>query len=151
MNIYTDGATSNNQSEKLRRGGIGVYFGNNDKRNISMEIKENPTNQRMELFACIKALEVCNENNINIYTDSKYTINCITKWYDNWKNNNWKTSKGTDVKNLDLIKKLYDLFKSKNVEFYHVKAHQKTPNDKIKYNHWYGNKMADYLATSSIS
>lgn len=151
MNIYTDGATSNNQSKKLRRGGIGVYFGHNDQRNISMEIQENPTNQRMELYACIKALEVCNDDNINIYTDSKYTINCITTWYDNWKNNNWKTSKGTDVKNLDLIKKLYDLVKSKNVKFYHVKAHQKTPNDKIKYKHWYGNKMADHLATSSIS
>ena len=151
MNIYTDGATSNNQTKNLRRGGIGVYFGDNDKRNVSMEIKENPTNQRMELIACIKALEVSNEQDINIYTDSKYTINSVTTWYAKWKNNNWKTSKGSHVKNLDLIKKLYDLVKSKNVSFYHVKAHQKAPKDKKKYNHWYGNKMADHLATSSIS
>ena len=150
MNIYTDGATSNNQNKKLRKGGIGVFFGDNDNRNISMEIHDNPTNQRMELIACIKALEI-SDKDVNIYTDSQYTINCVTKWYNNWKCNNWKTSKGTDVKNLELIKQLYNLVKSKNVNFYHVKAHQKAPNDKNKYKHWYGNKMADYLATSSIS
>jgi ribonuclease HI len=151
MNIYTDGATSNNQNKHLRKGGIGVFFGDNDNRNISMEIKENPTNQRMELIACIKALELIDESNINIYTDSKYTINCVTLWYNNWKNNNWKTSKGSDVKNLELIKQLYNLVNTKNVNFFHVKAHQKAPSDKNKYKHWYGNKMADYLATSSIS
>jgi len=150
MDIYTDGASSNNQNASLRRGGVGVFFGDNDSRNISMEIKENPTNQRMELLACIKALEICDTNDINIYTDSKYTINCITVWYNNWANNNWKTSKGNLVKNLDLIKKLYNLFKSKNVNFYHIKAHQKAPKNN-NFKHWYGNKMADYLATNSIS
>jgi ribonuclease HI len=152
MNIYTDGSVTNNQTKELRRGGIGVYFADNDSRNVSREIKENPTNQRMELLACIKALEITNNNdNINIYTDSKYTINCVTVWYKNWEINNWKTSKGSEVKNLDLIKKLYNLVNSKNVNFYHVRSHQKEPTDKNKYQHWYGNKMADFLATSSIS
>ncbi len=105
----------------------------------------------MELLACIKALEITNNDNINIYTDSKYTINCVTLWYKNWEINNWKTSKGSEVKNLDLIKKLYNLVNSKNVNFYHVRSHQKEPTDKNKYQHWYGNKMADFLATSSIS
>ena len=36
MDIYIDGATSNNQNEYLRRGGIGVFFGKNDIRNISL-------------------------------------------------------------------------------------------------------------------
>ena len=90
MNIYTDGATSNNQTKKLRRGGIGVYFGHEDERNISMEIKENPTNQRMELTACIKALEISNNSDINIYTDSKYVIDSITKWSINWKKHEWQ-------------------------------------------------------------
>tara|TARA_X000000950_G_C13587161_1_gene525809 strand:+ start:74 stop:523 length:450 start_codon:yes stop_codon:yes gene_type:complete len=148
MDIYIDGATSNNQNKNKRRGGIGVYFGKNDIRNLSLEIIENPTNQRMELCACIKALEIINEKKINIYTDSKYVINCITLWYDNWAKNNWKTSRGFDVKNLDLIKKLYNLVKSKDVNFFHIKAHQKSPDN--NYKHWYGNKMADFLATSSI-
>lgn len=151
MDIYIDGASSNNQNENKRRGGIGVFFGDNDLRNVSIEIKDNPTNQRMELCACIKALEIINDNNqkLNIYTDSKYVINCITLWYDNWAKNNWKTSKGLDIKNLDLIKKLYNLVKSKDVNFFHIKSHQKLPVN--NYKHWYGNKMADFLATSSIN
>ena len=151
MDIYIDGSTSNNQNINKRRGGIGVYFGENDIRNVSIEILDNPTNQRMELSACIKALEIIdgNEKKLNIFTDSKYVINCITLWYNNWEKNNWKTSKGLDVKNLDLIKKLYNLVKSKDVNFFHIKAHQKLPSN--NYKHWYGNKMADYLATSAIS
>ena len=54
MNIYTDGASSHNQHKDKRRGGIGVFFDINDPRNISMEIKENQKNQRMELYDCIK-------------------------------------------------------------------------------------------------
>ncbi len=151
MDIYIDGATSNNQNKNKRRGGIGIYFGENDIRNVSLEILDNPTNQRMELSACIKALEIIdgNEKKLNIFTDSKYVINCITLWYNNWEKNNWKTSKGLDVKNLDLIKKLYNLVKSNDVNFFHIKAHQKLPSN--NYKHWYGNKMADYLATSAIS
>ncbi len=151
MDIYTDGATSNNQYKIKRRGGIGVFFGDDDPRNISYEIKENPTNQRMELSACIKALEEVQDDDINIYTDSKYTINCVTIWFSNWKNNNWKTSTGKDVKNLDLIKKLHNLVNSKNVNFYHIRSHQKEPKDKNERKHWYGNKMADYLATNAIN
>ena len=38
---------------------------------------------------------------------------------------------------------------SKDVSFFHIKAHQKLPVN--NYKHWYGNKMADFLATSSIN
>ena len=44
MDIYIDGATTNNQNKDKRRGGIGVFFGDNDIRNVSLEILNNPTN-----------------------------------------------------------------------------------------------------------
>jgi ribonuclease HI len=150
MNIFTDGSTLNNQCVEKRVGGMGVFFGDNDTRNISKRMKKNATNQRAELKACILALRKCkSEEVINIYTDSKYVIGCMTEWISNWIKNDWKKSDGKEIKNLDLIKKLYSLFSKKNITFYHVKAHQKKPSEPEKYNIWYGNMMADKLATDA--
>jgi len=150
MNIFTDGSTLNNQCAENRVGGMGVFFGDNDIRNISEPMKKNATNQRTELKACILALNKCNsEETINIYTDSKYVIGCMTEWINNWIKNDWKKSDGKKIKNLDLIKELYSLVKSKNIIFYHVKAHQKKPSDPKQYDIWYGNMMADKLATTA--
>ncbi len=151
IDIFTDGSTIFNQIPEKRRGGIGVYFGENDKRNISEEIKYDVTNQRMELLACIEGIKKCNSDEINIYTDSMYVINSITKWIKNWEVNNWKNAKGQDVKNKDLIVKLNMLTTNKKINFFHVKSHQKKPNNNLEYKLWYGNKMADYLATNSIN
>ena len=54
---------------------------------------------------------------MDIYTDSRYLINGITKWVYGWQKNNWKTKKlkkGTgnefeDVLNKDLWQKLVEL------------------------------------------
>ena len=148
--IFTDGSTLNNQDKNKRVGGIGVFYGDNDERNISEILIENPTNQKAELLACIRALENCDKKNIIIYTDSKYVIGCMTEWLDNWKNNNWKNSKGKTIKNLELIKNLDVLCQNNIVKFIHVKAHQKMPNKNTEnYKLWYGNKMADKLATDA--
>ena len=154
MNIFTDGSTLNNQCAEKRIGGIGVYFGDNDSRNISKPLKKNATNQRAELKACIEALKKCKDkldNEINIYTDSKYVIGCMTEWIDNWIKNDWKKSDGKEIKNLKLIKKLHLLIKErkKEVKFYHVKAHKKKPSNDEEVFFWHGNMMADKLATDA--
>ena len=57
INIFTDGSTLNNQTKGKRRGGVGVYFGENDPRNISLSLVEDDinkvTNQVTELLACV--------------------------------------------------------------------------------------------------
>ena len=88
INIFTDGAVPNNQIQGNRNGGIGVFFGNEDSRNISINIKETRdikvTNQVCELLGCIKALETIvttqniGKNEVLIHTDSMYVINSIT-------------------------------------------------------------------------
>ena len=59
--IFTDGSTLNNQTKGDRKGGVGVFFGNDDARNISLPLEETDsnkvTNQVTELLACIKAIE----------------------------------------------------------------------------------------------
>jgi ribonuclease HI len=178
ITVYTDGSTLNNQHKGKRKGGIGVFFADNDVRNKSIpliESKDNKvTNQVSELTACLIAIQTIinnNNNNINnnnnnmddnivcfpikkinitICTDSLYTINCISVWAKNWKKNNWKKRDGKIIENIELIQQIYTHYNDPhyNIVFRHVKAHTSEPvKDHISYNDWYGNMMADKLAT----
>jgi ribonuclease HI len=159
--IFTDGAVPNNQSGGNRKGGIGVFFGIDDSRNISYGLKETSsnkvTNQVCELSACIMGLETIistekiGKRNIIIYTDSMYIINSITKWAKNWEKNNWKKSNNKLIQNDTLIKKLYYLSKNLKVVYKHVKAHTNPPKtDSDEYIEWFGNYMADKLAVQAV-
>jgi ribonuclease HI len=41
---------------------------------------------------------------VQIFTDSQYSIRCVTEWYRGWMKNGWKTSQGEPVTNQDLVK-----------------------------------------------
>jgi len=158
IEIFTDGSTLNNQVKGNRYGGIGVFFGDNDSRNLSIPLKETVkikvTNQVTELTACIKAIEQLTEEDLNkkitIYTDSIYVHNAMKKWAKNWIKNDWKGSTGKVVKNVELMKTLYQLTLKYNVNYVHVKAHRNEPDrDSKQYYYWYGNFMADKLAVEA--
>jgi ribonuclease HI len=160
--IFTDGAVPNNQSKMKNKGGVGVFFGDNDPRNISLTLEATATikvtNQVCETLACIKAIETLvstqriKNRNIIIKTDSMYLVNSMTTWAKNWEKNNWVKADGKPVQNLELIKKLYYLSRNINVTYIHVKAHTKAPPvDSIMYSDYYGNYMADKLATSAAT
>ena len=53
--VYTDGACSNNGS-KYPESGIGIFFGINDKRNLSKRIEWKQTNNTAEISAIIETL-----------------------------------------------------------------------------------------------
>ena len=173
--VYTDGSSLNNQHKGKRKGGIGVFFGDNDIRNKSIPLIESldnkVTNQVAELTACLTALKlVCIEKlvlpkpdfddvsfppkkiNIIICTDSQYSINSISVWAKTWKKNNWKKKDGKIIENLELIKKIHNIYIDPlyNIKFKHIKAHtNKPPMSDPSYNDWYGNMMADKLATDA--
>ena len=161
--IFTDGSTFNNQAKdkSKAKAGVGVFFGNKDKRNISFSLngtKFKKTNQVAEILAIIMAIEtiikteLLNKRKIVIYSDSMYCINIITKWAKNWEKNDWKKSNNKKVENLQLVKKMYYLAKNLNVRMVHVKAHKSEPSkDSKEYFTWYGNMMADKLATKASS
>lgn len=162
-NIFTDGSSSI-KKDNNRFGGVGVYFGENSDNNISEgHVGNNVTNQRMELLACILGIEKIiditkNKNNYwkaNIYSDSMYTINCVTKWAPNWIQLGWRRKVGNNIKdnilNLDLIKKLYMYTKMYPINYIHVRSHQKKPDEESEeYFKWYGNYQADELATGAM-
>jgi ribonuclease HI len=95
----------------------------------------NGTSQRAELTAVIKAVELYGAN-ITIITDSLYSINCFTRWYESWLDTDWKNN---SVKNRDLIE--YGLrLGINNVTFQHIRGH--TGN--------YYNEMADYYCKTYL-
>tara|TARA_B110000977_G_scaffold152114_1_gene193104 strand:+ start:787 stop:1341 length:555 start_codon:yes stop_codon:yes gene_type:complete len=166
--VFTDGSALNNQSKdkSKTRAGVGVFFGESDKRNISFSLNKKKngkyiykkTNQVAEVLAIIMGIEtvinteLLKKRKIIIYTDSMYCINIITKWAKNWEKNSWKKSNGKIVENIELIKKMYYLAVNLKVRMVHVKAHKKEPKkDNSSYFTWYGNMMADKLATSASS
>ena len=157
VNVFTDGSSINNGKKNMyHSGGIGVYI-EDTKEEISEKVLGKITNNICELKACILGIKnIVKRNhkyNINIYTDSEYVINSITKWAFNWEKNGWKSQKKSkEIKNKDLIVELFNLYKNNKVKFNHVRAHQVEPNkNSPQYKIWYGNFMADKLAVLASS
>jgi ribonuclease HI len=163
--VFTDGGADNN-GKKNCIAGIGVFFEDDDPRNLSEHINDGtrPTSIRAELTAIIRAIdifydtEICDQNpskpfKLYIHTDSQFVINVMTKWIEGWKRRDWKKADGKPVQNIDLISVLDHSIETKKdmltVKFDHVKAHRQPPRDKSSYNYflYYGNMMADQLAT----
>ena len=120
IKIYTDGSCLNNPGN----GGWAAII-NHDGNVVKISGSEKKTtNNKMELMAPIKALQKIDKNEqIEIYTDSKYVKLGITEWIHKWKKNNWQTSKKEPVKNKDLWIQLYDLTSSLTISLIWVKAH----------------------------
>jgi ribonuclease HI len=142
--VYTDGACIKNGKDNSEAS-IGIYFGDNDNRNISEKIDGKKTNNTAEIKAIIKVYDILkNEiekgNKIIIGSDSTYAINCATKYRSGQKR------KGGDIPNKELVQQIYNIYKQyPNVEFIHVKAH--TDN---KDKHSLGNEQADLLANKAL-
>jgi ribonuclease HI len=154
--VYTDGACINNGKINAKAG-YGVFFGDMDSRNKSVPILSGKiTNQVAELMAIIEAIEIIllenNNPTIIIKSDSRYCIDCATKWGCKWEKNGWKNSSGKIIENYDLVTKLYNYTKKYNIKYEHILSHKYEPDKHDpKYNDWYGNMMADKLATGAIA
>lgn len=135
---YTDGACRGNPGV----GGWGVRIVMEGEAFDLYGGEKLTTNNQMELTAAIKALENSPEKpcRINIFTDSRYTMDGITKWIDNWRKNGWRTSKGLPVKNMALWKELDSLMSTRDVTWTWVRGH----------NGHSGNEQADALANRGI-
>lgn len=109
IKIYTDGSSLGNGGAHSVAG-IGVYFGPQDQRNISASLSgARQTNQRAELAAILRALEVAPRNRkAAIYSDSSYAIKCVTEWFRRWRTNGWLNSSKKPVENRDLIQKVIE-------------------------------------------
>ena len=124
IKIYTDGSCLSNPGN----GGWAAII-NNDGNILRISGSEkNTTNNKMELMAPIRALQKISSNEqVEIYTDSKYVELGITEWVHKWIKNSWLTSKKEPVKNKELWIELYNLTKSFKINWIWVKAHAGDP------------------------
>jgi ribonuclease HI len=141
MRVFTDGACSSN-GRPGAKAGYAAWFPDNQALSVSARIPagEPQTNQRAELSAIHRAVVVLEERgfrdeDVVIYTDSEYCVNCLTKWITGWVSRGWKTSAGGDVLHRDLIQDTSSrLAKFKSYRFVHVKAHTGGEDDLSKQN-----------------
>lgn len=120
VEIFTDGACRGNPGP----GGWGVLlrYGKTDKELWGGE--KNTTNNRMELLAAIRGLEMLTRPcEVVLTTDSQYVRKGITEWMVNWKRRNWRTSAKKPVKNDDLWRQLDKLSQPHEIEWRWVKGH----------------------------
>jgi ribonuclease HI len=153
MDIFCDGACVGNGSARARAG-FGLYVTLNGTRftevSEALDRSELQTNQRAELRGLERALEFAaeSEHKNRIFTDSMYSINCITVWAPQWKAHNWcKTGQKEEIQHKDIITHAYDLWLSVNdrTTIEHVRAHTGKSDWKSV-----GNNKADQLATSAL-
>ncbi len=134
--IFTDGSARPNPGT----GGWGMVFVKKGKI-ISQKYgsEKSTTNNRMELTALLNAFSIAPTNErVFIYTDSELCVNIFTKWIGSWERNGWKKKTG-EIKNLDLIQKVYEEIKKRpNAQLSWIESH----------NGFLWNEYADSLATA---
>lgn len=148
--VFTDGSCSRN-GKAGAVGGIGIHFPDAELPDVSKVFgKEKCTNQRTELYAIFCALRYIDTRlgltkyRVYVKTDSKYSINCVTEWAEEWVSNGWVTKKGTPVANKDLIESILTYYNKHTVVLEYVEGH----SDVGDYNA-IGNGAADKLATDA--
>ena len=130
--FYTDGSASPNPGP----GGFAVI---EDGKPVALGSESGETtNIRMEGKAIIAALKDAGGEEAEIYTDSEFWINVITKWASGWEAKGWK-KKGGEIKNLDIVQEVYPLFKNSKAVLNWVRGHE---GDE-------GNELADEWANKA--
>lgn len=139
VKIYTDGACSGNPGP----GGWGAVLEYNGRRKELSGGEPNTTNNRMELTAAIKALEVLKEQcRVVITSDSKYLVDAVEKgWAVSWRKRGWMRGRNQPAQNPDLWERLLGLLELHEVSFVWIKGH----NGHIE------NERCDELAVSEAS
>ncbi|MBV5317660.1 MAG: ribonuclease HI [Desulfobulbaceae bacterium] len=121
VEIFTDGGCLGNPGP----GGYGAILACGEHRRELSGGYKHTTNNRMELMACIIALEALKFRcAVTVYSDSKYMVDSVSKgWAVKWKRNYWKRSGGDKAENIDLWERLLSEIEKHQVKFQWVKGH----------------------------
>lgn len=137
---YTDGSCSPNPGP----GGFSVIQvevkdGKAAMQPVRLGHDKNSTNIRMEGKALIAALEHADGKKCEVFTDSEFWINVITKWSLTWEANGWQKKGG--IKNLDIVQEVCPLYRKSQAKLTWVRGHNNDP----------GNELADEWANKARS
>ncbi len=137
IDIYTDGACSGNPGP----GGWGAILRTGSHEKEIWGGEPHSTNNRMELIAVIRALELLKRPVLaRVHTDSQYVQKGISEWIHSWKKRGWKTASKEPVKNEDLWRALDAAASVHDVKWVWVRGHAGHPE----------NERADALARKGV-
>ena len=122
--LWTDGSASPNPGP----GGFAVI---ENKKPVALGNEPHTTNIRMEAKALISAINYAKEEGCEIYTDSQFWINVLTKWAAGWEKKGWRKSNNKPIQNPDLTQELWRLYKTYPVKLNFVYGHQGTTENEL--------------------
>ncbi|MCX8505693.1 MAG: ribonuclease HI [Alphaproteobacteria bacterium] len=126
VKIFTDGACIGNPGP----GGFAAIL---RYRGVEREIsggEAQTTNNRMELMAVIMGLESLKRPcPVEIFSDSRYVIDGMTKWMAGWQAKNWKNASKEPVKNQDLWQRLAAAAAPHKISWHWVRGHSGHPEN----------------------
>ena len=120
LKLWTDGSANPNPGP----GGFAVILEQEDGsgKPVILGREAESSNIRMEGLAIIAAIRGAKGRQVEIHTDSEFWINVMTKWMNQWAENGWKKKRG-EIKNLDIVKQLYELYDPEQVKLVWVRGH----------------------------
>ena len=139
ITIHTDGACKGNPG----LGSWAAIIEDECQRLFLADRVPHTTNQKMELTAAIKALEVLSKHAqrpMRLITDSQLLVNGMTEWLEGWKGNNWRKPRNKPVLNRDLWEQLDSLNQKHTISWEWVRGH----------NGHQGNEEVDALASRAL-
>ncbi len=114
--FFTDGSASPNP-------GPGGYAVIENGKPVALGSEQGEsTNIRMEGHAIVAAMTLAKGEPCEIYTDSEFWINVITKWAPGWAAKGWRKS-GGPIKNLELVQEAYELYNTSQAKLVWVRGH----------------------------
>ncbi|MCL5049133.1 ribonuclease HI [Aliidiomarina maris] len=136
VDIFTDGSCLGNPGP----GGYGIVLQAGKHEKTMQQGFRLTTNNRMELMATVVALNALKKRcAVELYTDSEYVRQGITKWIHGWKKKGWMTASKKPVKNQDLWQALDQAIVRHDINWHWVKGHSGHPQ----------NEQCDQLARSA--
>ena len=141
IQIYCDGACSPNPGKSGT--GLALYQQGKVSALYYGLYNANGTNNTPELNGMLMPFKLAQKklqttSKVQILSDSKYSIDCITKWARGWQAKGWTRGKGEEIKNVELIKECFALYQALKSQLIlsHVKGHANIE----------GNELADRMA-----
>lgn len=148
ITYYTDGSASPNPGPGgfavIRDGRPYLIGGESDDSPVN---RDQTTNIRMEAMAILAAMRDANGEECRITTDSEFWINVLTRWAPNWQANGWRKKTG-EIKNLDLVKQLYELYDPTTIKLVWTRGHVGTELNELA-DKW-ANKAREMELTNAI-
>jgi len=126
VELFTDGACKGNPGP----GGWGALLRMGEHEKELSGAERDTTNNRMEMTAVIKGLSALTKPcAVDVYSDSKYVIDGITKWIFGWQKRGWVNAAKKPVANADLWREMIEATARHDISWHWVKGHSGHPEN----------------------